>query len=259
MRRHSPWLLVYGLVIALGAAACRQSGLEEQAQSVRSSENASSDGSCKLDLVGDRADNVFFLLGLRNFQGLVEGSDVVERFYCNEQTVAKLFRGRLEALAVEQGITADVRQQVVQECLTSYHSRILADRLNSCYRYQLTIPSTAPTSVPTLRSSAASLNQGLFYRSGVDRGAPEGGLSDTVFARRRALAYLAGAWARFGHAPDFVFSAYYSDKAEFVAGLLNNLGCRNVRVEHTMGLIPGGTFVHFEPTSEVREWLGKAW
>jgi hypothetical protein len=102
------------------------------------------------------------------------------------------------------------------------------------------------------------LNTALLYRGGAVGKDPNGGMSDNVFFRRRALAYVAGVWARFRHDPDFGFSGD-SESAEFVATLLNDLGCRNVRVEHTVGLIPGGWFVHFEPTGEVTEWLSKAW
>ncbi len=260
VQSRRPGVILLGFFVSLVAVAapgCGRPGPREES-SQRLFDASSSDGSCGLDLTGERADNVFFLLGLRNLQGVVEGSDVVEGFYCNEQTVAKLFHRRLEALAVEQGIAADVRQQTVQDCLTSYHSKILRDRLNSCYRYELTIPKSSPPSVKAPRSGATTLNLELFYRSGVGGLAPDGGLSDAVFARRRALAYLAGTWARFGQAPDFVFHAN-QESAEFVAALLSNLGCRDVRVEHTVGLIPGATLVHFEPTPEVAEWLRRTW
>jgi hypothetical protein len=76
--------------------------------------------------------------------------------------------------------------------------------------------------------------------------------------RRRALAYLAGAWARFRHGPDFMF-ANAREKATLVAQLLTDLGCRRVRLESTFGLIPQGNAVHFQPTNEVKQWLEKAW
>lgn len=118
----------------------------------------------------------------------------MESFFCNETEVAQLFQRRLTALAEEQGIPNDLRRDTIQGCLTSIHSANLASRLNSCYRYQLTRPQSAPDLV-----------------------------------------------------------------AETVANLLSDLGCRNVRVEHTVGLIPGGTFIHFEPTKEVEQWLHKTW
>lgn len=257
-RRHGVILasLLVSVVAVAGLSCGRPVPREKSAEHLP--DTSSGDGSCSLDLSGERADDVFFLIGLRNLQGVVEGSDVVEGFYCNEQGVAKLFHRRLEALAAQQGITADVRQETVQECLTSYHSAILRARLNSCYQYELAIPKSAPASVKVPRSGATTLNPGLFYRNGVGVPAPDGSLSDDVFARRRALAYLAGTWARFGQPPDFVFTAN-QERAEFVAGLLSNLGCRRVRVEHTVGMIPGGTFVHFDPTPEVAEWLRRTW
>lgn len=245
-------------LLVFAAAGCRESGATDQRPPSLASSPSSSDGSCDFDLRDERADNVFFVLGLLNVRGVVEGSDRLESFYCNERTVAQLFHRRLTALAKEQSVPADVREEIVQKCLTFYYSKVLADRLNSCYKYELTIPRSAPASSGIRRTGATSLNPGLFYRGGTSSPVPERGLSDEVFFRRRAFAYVAGAWARFGQGGDFVFTNN-PEKAEFVAGLLSGLGCRKVRVEHTVGLIPGGWFVHFEPTSEVTEWLRKAW
>ena len=254
--------LIGGLLLTLlvsTGAGCRQSGATDQRAPSVASSPSSSDGSCDFDLRDERADNVFFVLGLLNVRGVVEGSDRVESFYCNEQTVAQLFHRRLTALAKEQNLPADVREETVQQCLTFYYSKVLADRLNSCYKYELTIPRSAPASSGSIRrTGATSFNLGLFYRGRTSSLVPERGLSDGMFFRRRALAYVAGTWARFGRGPDSVLTNY-PEKAEFVAGLLSGLGCSNVRVEHTVGLIPGGWLVHFEPTNEVTEWLRKAW
>jgi hypothetical protein len=48
-------------------------------------------------------------------------------------------------------------------------------------------------------------------------------------------------------------------KADLIAVLLLDLGCRNISVESTVGLTPQGNAVHFEPTPEVTEWLQKTW
>lgn len=84
------------------------------------------------------------------------------------------------------------------------------------------------------------------------------GLPDEVFRRRRALAYLAGAWVRYGRGSDFVL-ANAQDKAKLIAQLLTNLGCREVRLESTFGFIPQTNAVHFQPTEEVTQWLQKVW
>jgi hypothetical protein len=86
----------------------------------------------------------------------------------------------------------------------------------------------------------------------------EQGRSDEAFPRRRALAYLAGAWARYRRGDDFVFANAH-DKATLVEGLLSALGCSRISLESTYGLIPQANIVHFQPTDEVMEWLRKTW
>jgi hypothetical protein len=86
----------------------------------------------------------------------------------------------------------------------------------------------------------------------------ERGLPDSIFYRRRALAYLAGVWLRYGRGPDFVF-ANARDKAQLVADLLHDLGCHGIRIESTVGLVPQGNTVHFTPTDEVATWLKRQW
>lgn len=245
--------------MAASGATCRSSEGTNPRTRPSSSAILSSDGLCDFDLTGDRADNVFFILGLRDTLGAREGDDQVEGFFCNETGVAELFRRRLSLLAAEQGIPDDTREQTTQECLKSFHSRVLAERLNSCYRYELRLPPHGPPSATAPRVGPVALNHELFYRGGGGGLASDGGLSETYFDRRRALAYLAGAWARHGDGRDFVFSSFSAVRAEFVASLLNNLGCRDIRIEHTVGAIPGATYVHFGPTDQVQMWLRKAW
>ena len=83
-------------------------------------------------------------------------------------------------------------------------------------------------------------------------------MPDEVFRRRRALAYVAGAWVRSGMGPDFAFANSY-DKAALIARLLVDLGCRRVSVETMFGGAPQVNHVHFQPTEEVREWLARTW
>jgi hypothetical protein len=44
-------------------------------------------------------------------------------------------------------------------------------------------------------------------------------------------------------------------KAALIAALMNDLGCANVHVESTQGLIPQTNTIQFQPTPEVRAWL----
>jgi len=107
------------------------------------------------------------------------------------------------------------------------------------------------------RTANASLGRQLFMRSGHGSGTGNG-LPDEVFHRRRALAYLAGAWLRYRRGSDFGF-ANTQEKARLVAQLLADLGCRDVRLESTFGSIPQGNMVHFQPTKEVEDWLNRTW
>src|SRR4029453_14011252 len=133
-----------------------------------------------------------------------------------------------------------------QECLVSFYSKAIAHRLNSCYRFTVTDQRREQGPDGTYRrTAAASLERGLFFRASAISALTERGLSDDVFFRRRAVAYLAGAWARFGHDQKFVFSNARA-KADLIAVLLLDLGCRNIIVESTVGLTPQGNAVHFE-------------
>ena len=250
------WLIVAGI-------SCRQPTSRERMLGARALKPPpSSDGSCIFDLTGNKADTVFFVLGMLNeYNGrsLMEESDLVEGFYCNEAGKSQLFRRYIGKLAQEQSLNPAVREETIQKCLVSYYSQPIADRLNSCYRYAMTDQVLAQARDGTYRRTAnpSLLGAELFARGGggvVSRA----GLFDEAFFRRRALAYLAGAWARYGHGNDFVF-ANARDKATLVSGLLMNLGCQNIRIESTVGTIPQANYVHFEPTGEVMEWLRKEW
>jgi hypothetical protein len=218
-------------------------------------------GSCDFDLTGEKADTVFFVLGtLDEYLGrrFVEESDRVESFYCNERPIADLFRRYVVKLATEQRIDPVIRDERTQECLVSFHSKPIADRLNSCYRYRMSDQALAEApDGGYLRTAEASIGFKLFQRDGIGV-VTDQGLSDKIFHRRRALAYLAGAWARFRHGPDYVFSNA-REKATLICHLLTSLGCRGVRLESTFGLAPQGNAVHFQPTDEVKQWLEKSW
>jgi hypothetical protein len=189
---------------------------------------------CDFDLTGPKADRVFFALGMRfEHPGRVVATSgtQVESLFCSEQDKAPLLSRVLGALAKEQGLPGDLRQETKQGCLTRFDSPSLAPRLNSCYR-----------------RGAPSLDVALFMRTG----------APTDLDRRRALAYVAGAWARHRHDRAILLTAG-TGKADLLATLLKALGCANVRVERRLEASPGSNTVHFEPTAEVSEWLNKTW
>ncbi len=244
------------------AVACRQSRGVEALLGARARTPAPfSTGSCDFDLTGAKADTVFFVLGaLDEYLGrrIVEDDDRVEGFYCDEASTAALFRRYIVRLAEEQGLDPVVRDEVVQECLISYRSKPIVDHLNSCYQYQASSASLEQAPDGSYRRTAsASLSMQLFLRSGQNASTGRG-LSDEVFHRRRALAYVAGAWVRYGRGSDFIF-ANAQGKTRLIAQLLSYLGCRDVRLESDFGRIPQTNVVHFQPTDEVSEWLQRVW
>ncbi len=211
-----------------------------------------SDGACQFDLSEGKVETVFRVLGyLDEYLGrsIMEDGDRVEGFYCNEKDIIGVFRQLLQRLAAEQDLDQAVTEETTQDCLVSFHSRVITDRLNSCYRYQLSSESAAQGPDGTYRHiGKGSLALTLFMR-------PGGGPAGDVIDRRRVLPYLAGAWARYGRGTDFVF-ANARDKANLIANLLTMLGCRDVRLESNFGFIPQTNILRFTPTGEVAHWLG---
>jgi hypothetical protein len=189
---------------------------------------------CDFDLTGPKADRVFFTLGIRfEHPGrfTVASSTQVESLFCSEKALAPQLSRVLGALAKEQGLPGDLREETKQGCLTIFHSPSLAPRLDSCYR-----------------RGAASLDVAVFMRTAAPKD----------LDRRRALAYVAGAWARQRRDRAILLTAGTS-KADLLATLLKARGCTNVRVERRLDAAPGSNTVHFEPTAEVSEWLNKTW
>ena len=202
------------------------------------------DGSaCQFDLSGSKADRVFFVLGML-FESPaprgMAGPSHVESFFCSEKDKAPVFTRAVTGLAREQGLPADLRVETKQGCLTLLQSPAIAPRLNACY----------------LRG-ARSLPLTLFTRPATQIGERQA-VAAKDLDRRRALAYVAGVWARHRSDRSIVLTAGTA-KADLVATLLKALGCANVRVESSVGSTPGSNTVRFEPTAEVSEWLGKSW
>jgi hypothetical protein len=194
------------------------------------------------DLTGPKADRVFFVLGmLMEHPGgrAVRGADQVELFYCSEQDQVPLFVRVVTALANEQGLPAAVGQEMRQGCLTTVVSAAVAGGLAAFYP-----------------RPGASLELTAFARPGARVAGHE--LAAADLERRRALAYVAGSWARHRRDRSLLLPAG-SRKADRLAMLLKALGCANVRVESRLDAVPGSNTVHFEPTPEVAEWLQRRW
>ena len=213
-------------------------------------------GACEFDLSESKVEAVFYVLGMLddyNGRGIVDDGDHVERFYCEELAVAEEFRAALVRVEQDQQL-APALQGREQECLTSFRSKETAGRLNSCYQYdftnQMTVP--APEGTGRRRVTSGRFNFGLLY----DQTATSGSRYERV-DRRRALAYLAGAWRRYGREGRFGF-ANAPHKAEGIAQVLVALGCTDVSVEYTVGAIPGHWRVTFTPTEEVARRLSAA-
>jgi hypothetical protein len=221
----------------------------------------SGDGACRFDLTGTKEETAFFVLGfLDEYLGrnIVEDDDQVERLYAGESKPAEVLRRQLQKLAAEQGLDPAIREETDASGRALFRSKPLADRINSCYRYQMTNATAVQGRDGSyVRMTQAPLRIDLFMtgRGGAVRG---GGLPDEIFHRHRALAYLAGAWTRYRHGDDFMF-ANSKEKATLIAQLLTNLGCHRVSLESTFGYIPGSNTVRFVPNDELREWLGRNW
>lgn len=117
-------------LLFLAAIACHQPTARERLLGARALTPApSGDGSCIFDFTGDKSDTVFFLLGLLDEYGgrrIVEDDDRIERFFCNEANTARVFRRYISRLAREQRLDPAVREETVQQCLTSYYSQPIA-------------------------------------------------------------------------------------------------------------------------------------
>lgn len=238
------------LVLVVDSSACRSKQAGTDARHDESP--TSSEQSCGFDLTEEHADAVFFVLGLRASATIRPGDDLIDSFFCNEKSAATLFERQTAILADQQRISRDLQLVIESDCVRFYRSKLLADRLNSCYvSSHGNRGSIAASAIP----GAAVLNPSLFYGSAASSLMADKSPSPGVLYRRRALAFLAGVWARHGRGDDLVFVGPSAVRAEFVAWLLSDLGCLEVSVERSVGIIPGAASVHFLPTSEVESWL----
>jgi hypothetical protein len=254
-------LAVTVFVLAFWSASCRpQTVAEEITSRVKPTPPPSSTGDCHFDLSGHKEVTVFRTLGmLDEYLGrdIAEDSDMVEHFYKSEPQAAEAFRRVTTQLATEQQMQPPALEDTADH--TYFRSRALAERLNSCYAYTMTNGSLyeGPNRV-MLRATKGTLPIALFKRSGEVRMDPAGGISDNVLYRRRALAYVSGAWRRYQHGADLVF-ANSQKKAALISDLLHDLGARDVTVESTVGVIPQTNMVHFTPSPLIAEWFGQTW
>lgn len=196
------------------------------------------------DLRGAKAERVFFVLGMLFEYGgapVIQGNGTIQTLFCNERDVVPLFTRVLASLAKEQGLPADLRTEARQSCLTAVSSPSIAARLGDYYPRH-----------------SGPLDLALFAAPGARLDPKSGTIGPQDLDRRRALAYVAGAWARYRHDGAILLAAGKS-KADLVAVLLKALGCANVRVMTTVDAAPGSSTVSFEPTPEVSTWLNKSW
>jgi hypothetical protein len=228
-------MTVFGLAVACWAMPAACGRVESQGR--------------RLDLENGHGVTVFFILGfLDEYLGrhVVEGDDLVEVFYCNEGEKVIVFRRQLERLAQEQGLKAEIQQETIQRCLTKVRSAPLASALNAMYRKREAPPieqsGTTDAAGRPRRLETLWADDQLFL--GVDRDLK--------------LAYVAGAYARYGTGDSMRF-ANSQHKVALLAALLKALGCSNVRTESTQGFIPQANTIYFDPSAELRKWLGRVW
>lgn len=177
------------------------------------------------DLSGSKGKNLFFVLGfLDEYQGrrINESSDQVERFYLGGHLEAYVILAYLNKIAHEQGISAEIAIDRRQEVLLSFHSKELTKLINSFYE-------SSPNSFFP-----------YWHFKGRDRSLK--------------LAYLAGAYFRYGRDSSFGFANAYQ-KAELVARLLSDVGCEFSEIHSSEGTIPVSNVVNFKPTEGLVEWF----
>ena len=194
------------------------------------------------DVSGTRGTAVFWVLGaLNEYLGrrtFASGGDEVETFFCNEQTFVPVFRDMLRRLVREQQLSNDLSESIVQDCLLSFRSHGLAARIDRLYRDR--------------RSTGMFANPGrheIVARY----------VSRDVLAtepREHVVAYLAGAYQRFGQG-DSIVLANAEHKAQLIAEWLVQVGATNVRHETMRETVPNGNVVSFRASPALRRALSQ--
>lgn len=177
------------------------------------------------DLAGSKGTNLFFVLGfLDEYSGrhIDTNSDQIEHFYWGEYIQAYVILAYLNKIKHDQGLSTDISVERRQELLISLHSDEMTKLINSFYE--------------------SSRNSFFPYAQFQGRD------------RSLKLAYLAGAYFRYGRNSSFSFANSYK-KAELVVRLLSDVGCKLPEIKSSEGTIPVNNIVYFEPTNELTEWF----
>ena len=192
------------------------------------------------DLTHGRAEAVFWLLGTLNEytgRGTVEGrGSHIEQFFCDESALLPAFRTVLARVLREQGLPDDVVESTRQDCLVSLHSEGVAGRINRLYvdrrrtggHVRLVRPE------PSGEIVALYVSDGMFD-----------GVSDT-----ERIAYLAGAYARYGRGSSYVLSNA-EHKAALIARLLLDVGATDIQHRTSRDTIPNGNVVSFAASAQL--------
>lgn len=201
---------------------------------------------------GDRKESsstIFFLLGfLDEYLGrrIEKKGDFVEHFYCNEQEKALLFEKYLYKLKNEKGMDTVIRK-VLQPCgkqdeaHTFFYSGERKKWINSYYEFRFQREGRVQNEkIIYMKTAEAFIRKDIFNKS-----------------RTSKLAYLAGAYCRYGDGEYFVFANAHH-KVILIIDLLNDLGCLSITLE-TSPTIPRIHKIHFQPTEEIKEWLTYPW
>ena len=196
----------------------------------------------KADLAGTAGTHIYFMLGmLDDYLGrrFIEDSNRVERFYCNEQTLAIAFKQVMQRISEEQRLDAEVETEIKQECLTIYHSTVMSAFINSFYTYTLVNGAKAITDDGEKMTASSTLTMDVFE-----------GLEPDV-----KWAYLAGSYYRYGEGDGFRF-ANSTGKVKLIMDLLEEFGIAN-KYGNSGETIPVINRLSFEPSDELSTWVAK--
>lgn len=189
------------------------------------------------DLSGKKSLTVYWVLGfLDEYVGrqAIDDGDLVETLYCNEHDKLERLRTMLRRLLREQRLTDDLREELVQECLPVFRSAELARELNSMYVSREAVGMFDTSGGRRRQIVVLKATQAMFERVGDNE----------------RVAYLAGAYYRYGHEGAFVF-ANAGHKADLIADLLDAVGVKAIE-RHTVAGLPNGNTVRFGGLQELQ-------
>ena len=192
-----------------------------------------------LTVLGFRAAPLYEVLGwLEESAGrnVVEGGDVVERFYPEEREKAAQFRKALSTLMYAQGFETEIREELSDNGFTEFRSRPLAEALNTLYVERLTMGKALMPDGSQKPIAQAMVSAAMFAQAGPND----------------KLAYLRGAYRRYGSGQTFTF-ANARHKATLIAELLIELGCNDVVLDSSKDSIAQTNIVRYVPSEEVRD------